>query len=371
MDSMADLRAIAGRVAAFGLASADGEIAVAAESWSRLLTLIGAERLSGLAIAAAEADLLRITEEQTEQLRQQHLDDMTWAVALERSLLAIETHARREGLELVVLKGPVLAHSFYPDASWRPFGDIDLLVRTADWRRACDLLERLGFRRELPEPRPGFDERFGKAAVHADAHGLNVDLHRSLVLGAFGHWIKPEDLFDRTTDFGLAGVGLRRLDDTALLLHACAHASLGFEDPLLMPLRDVLQIALLGSVDWDEFGTLAARWRMRAVVRHAIEAASGILEVEPPEAPLAACGGAIARRERRALADYVTGRRGRGGTARSTLRAVPGVRNKAGLVRAMLFPDHEFLASRAKAGEKPSYTKRWAVPVRWLLRRSR
>ncbi|MGH2727432.1 MAG: nucleotidyltransferase family protein, partial [Actinomycetota bacterium] len=252
--------AIARRVAAYGLTPGE-PIEFDPSWWGRIYGLIKTEHLSGLAAAAAGEGTLAVSDEQRDELAALHTDDMMWTLALERALLAIAGAAREDGVDLIVLKGPALAHTFYPDPSWRAFGDIDLLVRTRDWRKACALLERLGFHRQRPEPRAGFDERYGKAAVHVNGAGLNVDLHRTLVVGPFGLWMQPEELFERTVPFEVAGVALRRLDDTAILLHACVHAALGFMEPLLMPARDVAQVAQQGDVDWDEVGILARRWK--------------------------------------------------------------------------------------------------------------
>ena len=131
------------------------------------------------------------------------------------------------GVPTVVLKGPAVASTFYPDRAWRSYGDLDLLVAAADWRGACEVLVRLGFRRIIPEPRPGFDERFGKGASFEDARKLQVDLHRTLAMGPFGLWIDPGALLASTTDFPMRGGPLRRLDDPSTLIHACIHAALG------------------------------------------------------------------------------------------------------------------------------------------------
>src|SRR5437879_3101885 len=82
----------------------------------------------------------------------------------------------------------------------------------------------LGFTRPRPEPRPGFSERFGKAATHRGVDGLELDLHRTLVVGPFGLWLEPDELFEHAILFHLWGRELRRLDDTALVLHACLNA---------------------------------------------------------------------------------------------------------------------------------------------------
>jgi hypothetical protein len=224
----------------------------------------------------------------------------------------------------------------------------------------------LSFRRRLPEPRRGFDERFGKAAVHTNGDGIEVDLHRTLVIGPFGLWIEPDELVRRSVRFSLGGQDLRRLDDTALMLHACMHASLGWRPPLLWTLRDVAQVAWSGRVDWDELVELSRRWRLRAVLRHALEATSEALEVRLPAEASAVLAVDPPRGERRALDSYVTERRERGGTELSTLRAIPGVGGKVAYVRALLFPRREFLSAR---GRGP--LRRLMVPVRWFAGRRR
>ena len=130
---------------------------------------------------------------------------MAMVLVLDHLLVEVSSAMTEAGLPTVVLKGAAVADTFYPDRSWRSFGDLDLLISAADWRRACEVLVRLGFRRIIPEPRPGFDERFGKGASFEDARKLQVDLHRTLAMGPFGLWIDPESPargHDRVRDQG-------------------------------------------------------------------------------------------------------------------------------------------------------------------------
>jgi hypothetical protein len=341
-------------------------IELPAERWRPFIATLSTGRMTGIAVAAAEAGHLRLTDAQTEELLERHRDAMVWSLTIERRLLGLAEAFEDAGVGMLVLKGPAVAHTMYPDPSWRAFGDLDLLVPTSAWRRALEVLAGLGFERRLPEPRPGFDERFGKAAVHTNGDGVDIDLHRTLVLGPFGLWIKPDELARRSIPFPLGGRILRRLDDTSMLLHACMHASLGWRPPLLWTLRDVAQVAWSGRVDWDELGDLARRWRLRAVLRHALEAASESLEVSlPVEAgPLLSID--PPRRERRVLESYVTERRGRGGTELATLQAIPGLRGKAAYIRALLFPGRAFMAARGR-----SPLRRLLIPVRWVAGRRR
>jgi hypothetical protein len=366
-DRMAEAESarLVGRVAGFGLPGHGGPpLEILPEAWPRFLLAVSAERMTGVATAAAESGWLGLSTDQAHELLQWHRDAMHWALLVERKALGLTAAFEEEGIDVIVLKGASLAHTIYPDPSWRAFADLDLMVRTQDWERACELLQGLGLDRRLPEPRPSFDVRFGKAAVHTNGDGVEVDLHRTLVLGPFGLWMQPDELFARTVEFALGGRALRRLDDTSQFLHACVHALLGRNPPLLMPLRDVAQVAHGGDVDWLGVGDLSKRWRLHAVIQKAVATASATLGVELPEPAWRISTVAPTRRERRLLESYEEGGRDRGGPALSTLWAIPGVRGKAAYVRALLFPDQAFLAAR---GSRP--LRRLLVPLRWVTGR--
>lgn len=358
------------RIAGFGLQNGDdpGPVTVPSLAWDWLLPHLSQQRLTGLALASAESRWLELTPEQEAKLLERHRSAMMQALSLERWTVRLSAAFEDAGINSVVLKGSSLAHTVYPDPSWRPFADLDLLVQGRDWRRACTVLSELGFRRDLPEPRPGFDERFGKAAAHTAPDGLSLDLHRTLVLGPFGLWMDPAELFDRAIPFSVGGRVLRRLDDTTLLAHVCMHAVLGWKPPLLLPLRDVAQVARVGRVDWTLLSELARRWRLAAVLRYAFEASSELLGAVLPEESAELLRYRPRRGERRALEAYTTDRRDRGGTALSTVRAIRGIRGKVAYIRSMLFPDRAFLAARAHRPGRPSHVGRLMVPVRWMKR---
>ena len=362
------------RVAAFGLPEGERleSLQVPAEDWQAFLASLVHQRLSGLAMAMATAEdcRLALTDEQTEELLTWHRRFMLHALTLERELLALASSFEDADIASVVLKGPAVAHTCYPDTSWRPFGDLDVLVHVRDFQRACRVLAELGFGRVFPEPRPRFVERFGHTALHRSRENLEIDLHRTLIPGPFGQWIDPGALMARTVSFSLGGRSLRRLDDTALLLHACVHASLGARPPLLLPVRDVAQVIASAQLDWELLAEWGRRWRLHAVLRHALETASGMLRWEIP-AQARQLMTDPRRRERRALEAYTTSRRNKGGQTLETVWAIRGIRAKSAYVRALLVPSHEFLQAREGNTVRASYLRRWKVPVRWLAARYR
>ena len=356
----------ANRIASFGLFEYMEPVDARDHDWRRLGSTLTTHRLTGVAWAATEGGALLLTEEQRTDLLDRHRGAMFAALNIERKLLRTADTLEDAGIRPVVLKGPALAHALYPDPSWRAFGDLDLLVRTEDWRGACDVLAESGYRRGLPEPHAGFDERFGKAAVHRNGDGIELDLHRTLVLGPFGLWLNPDELFEHAVPFTLGGRTLLRLDNPDRLIHACLHASLGTLPDQLWTVRDVAQAALDSDLDWTLVEDRARRWRVGAVLRHALGRASELLEVSLPQEADRLRDYSPSRGERRALETFLTERRDRGGTALSTIRAIPGIRAKAAYVRALLFPDRDFVVARAQQG---NYVRRWRTPFRWLAPR--
>lgn len=356
-------------VAAFGTAGRAGTVEVDTEEGAAFERRLVREKLTGLAIAASVGGALRLPPSRIDPLLGRHRRAMAWCLMVEQRLLQLDDRFRRAGIDYAVLKGPAMAHVAYPDPSLRAFGDLDILVRGGSFRDACAVLREMGFRRRLAEPRPRFDERFGKAAAHKHAgDSIEVDLHRTLVLGPFGLWLDPGAMLDRATSFELAGREIGRLDDTDMLISVAMHAVLGWPRRLL-PLRDVAQAARSLEVDWPAFVQRAADSRLTAVLLHAFALSTTTLGIEPVAEAAALSASPIARRELLALESYADRQRGRGGTALSTLRAVPGVREKAAYARALAFPQRGFMRDRYRAEARGAHRHRLAIPARWALRR--
>lgn len=365
----AGIEVIGRRLASVGLPGAESDpVEVPDDDWPRLIRYIARQRITGFASAEVRAGSLLLTEQQSDELEAEHRSAIAMVLVLEHLLVELSSEMSEAGLPTVVLKGAAVADTFYPERSWRSYGDLDLLVSAADWRRACEVLAGLGFRRIIPEPRPGFDERFGKGASFEDARKLQVDLHRTLSMGPFGLWIDPKALLEGTTMFPMKDASLRRLDDANALIHACIHAALGRQYPQLVPLRDVLQMAWSGRVDWELFSGRMLAWRLTAPVSHAMRTASATLDVPLPDDVKDVLRTPVGAIERRALRAYTTDRKRRGGPELSALWAIPGLRSRVAFVRAMLFPDRRFLEAEGRSG---TLRRRWMVPIRWAGARFR
>ena len=357
-------------IAAYGHpdARSDG-LALSAARWATVLPQVHEQRLTGIAVAAAEAGWLQVQGERAlEDLLPTQRELMLWCLEIERHLGVVMGALGAAGLHPVVLKGPAFAHAIYPEASWRPFADLDLLVPAPERAAASAALADAGYVPARPSPRAHFDDRFGKAVVHRGLGEADVDLHRTLAPGPFAVWIDPTPLLERATEMTVGGTTIRALDATGTVLHACIHAVLGQAVPTLLMQRDIAQAWSRPDVDGDLVGSLSRAWHLGAVLRRALGDAARRLDL-----PLPAFAAAVMQREPapdevRALRAYSPSHRRRAGPELALFRALPGVRDRAAYASSLLIPSREFLSARERAGGDPNYRSRWTSAARRLVR---
>ncbi len=237
------------------------------EAWSTLRADVAQHRLSGLLVGAvADAELATTADQRAEvaELEVELTEARMWH---EQRLIEVVDVLEAASVEVRVLKGPALATLDYPDAQWRPTGDIDLLVRGDQLDLAVSALASLGgTHTDFAVDRfPGFASTVGKGATVLLADGLEVDLHRILSWGPLGVRVPPEALWRDPRQFERGGRTFTTLGPEATMLHACAHLLLGGWRRALT-LRDVAQVLLTPDLDPDRLLWTARSWGAEAVL---------------------------------------------------------------------------------------------------------
>jgi hypothetical protein len=174
------------------------------------------------------------------------------------------------GLEVVALKGPVLAERLYGDPSLRFSYDLDLLIWPRDLEAVSQCLGALGY-----QPRGGPTARYERAHTHNlsfdHARFPMVEIHIHLLVD-FGVTIRAEDFLSRSRVWQTtAGSRCRVLgpEDEAfyLLLHAVHHEFARF-----CWLYDIWTfLRLHPDLDWDEVFRRAEKHGVREPVCYAVE----------------------------------------------------------------------------------------------------
>jgi hypothetical protein len=155
----------------------------------------------------------------------------------------------REGIETLVLKGPVLAKWLYPSEA-RFYVDCDLMVAPENRARAVRVLERLGFVEHCPWMPTPLSLDSGGTAFNRRGGGM-VDLHCQLP-GLGGD---PDVIWGRLASSAerqvIAGVELRVPDRDMVLLHVVLHAAHHADLVDGKPLEDLRRaLALVEEVEW-------------------------------------------------------------------------------------------------------------------------
>jgi hypothetical protein len=360
--------ALVARVAAHGLdgrtVAGDG---LPDDAFGDLLAACTRERIVGLLVAAVEDGALPVSEGQLAALAAQHGTLMVRAVQIEAAALDAIGRLADAGIEVRVLKGLATAHLDHPEPSWRTFVDADLLLPPACFAEGVALLAGAYRGRDLVERRPGFEARFGKD-VTVYGPGVELDLHRTLALGAFGLAIDLDDLWSATERFELGGRQVTALDPVRRLLHACLGAVLGDPQPRVSTLRDVLSLLARPGFDADEVEAAAARWRCRAPVAAAIRTAVDTIGVTPATPLVAwARGCRPARWERMVLRTYPA----MGGSNAACIlsgAAALGPVDAAAYLRAVVAPGRAYREAR-RSSHRPGELRTGAREIARLLRR--
>jgi hypothetical protein len=337
-------------VAGYGLPHATSTLPLGVlddETWNTAYTAVVRQRVTGHLVHALQDGAFLATDDQRAAANEAHEKALALALLLERLLLT--TLALLHAGEIVtrVLRGPAIAHTLYPEPGLRSFGDVDLLVAPRDYDAALALLRAHGARRRFPEPRRGFDRRFGKGACLVTPDHLEVDLHRTFVAGPFGLAIEADELFGRSTKFSLGGQTLHGLDSEARFLEGCFHAAIGDEGRRLASLRDVAQMVLCSDLDVARVRELCQAWQCGIVVRRAIGLTWDAFGLDAtPEVVRWARELQPTTFERQALHAYSGANRSYARQTVAGLHAVRGLGAKAMYAGALLVPTRAYLRAR-------------------------
>ncbi len=335
--------------------------------WAHLMAVARHERITGFLVEAILAGALPVTAEQADEAKVAHRASMATALALEATLVETAALLEQAGVDHRVLKGTAVAHLDYPHPWLRSFGDVDLLVRSSQYDHAIETLVAAGHRRDFPEPRPGFNRRFGKGSCLIGPTGYEIDLHRTLAMAPYGLRVGLDDLWRRSSAFELAGRLFNALGPEERFLHACFHAVLGNSPPRLAALRDVAQMHLARPLDLDLTRRLSQSWAADAVVARAVTMAGEVLGLGS-DGPLSrwTAGFSPGRRDRRFLSVYTGVTPNYAAKSFAAVRAIPRLRDKAAFVFALALPNRRYLEQRQ---EQP--LQRWRRGLAQALRRRR
>ena len=168
---------------------------------------------------------------------------------------------KREGIQLILLKGIYLAEAVYGEVGLREMNDIDVLARPADLTRISDILAAMGY----TPLQPICADTTLKAHHHLPRMVKNghasFEIHWNLTSANDSYSIAPGGLWERAVPVQVADCDALSLAPEDLLLHLCLHTSYNHQFAFgLRPSCDIAETILrFGSVlDWRIVAARAA-----------------------------------------------------------------------------------------------------------------
>ena len=216
-----------------------------------------------------------------------------------RAHQTIDTSARvvrlleRGGLAVVTLKGPALAGRFWGDVTFRPSGDVDVLVEPRDRSAAIAVLEAEGYETVKLYPDWYVDRWLCNIGMVA-ALGPKVEVHWSFVRPYLG---RPcvETVLATREDIQCGSRLLPAPDPAWQLLTASVHTL--FHD---IALRTLLDVALIGRAltppVWERTIAHARAAGLGPSLYNGVKASASLLDWTPPVRLDDLCPGPLGRR---------------------------------------------------------------------------
>lgn len=172
---------------------------------------------------------------------------------------------RTAGINLIVLKGAVLAHDVYPHPDLRPMRDLDVLVARADSARAIAVLEGLRFR-PAGAPTPWAHHHLPAVARMDGDYMVTVEVHEDAMTFDRCDRVSMDTL---TAPPRLVPMGAERLPALGhhdMLRHLAAALLEHRDEMRLINTADVIGYAAThaAAIDWERL-TVEHAWVVNAV----------------------------------------------------------------------------------------------------------
>ena len=252
--------------------------------WARLLVLAEDHGVAGhlaASLRGLEEDLVPREIRQALVDRQRARNFLTLRLTVE--LFRILGRFTSQGIAALVVKGPVLAMRAYGDPAMRSYGDLDLLVRQQDIRRATELLSAVGFAPAIPLSAIDSGKIPGQYFFSMPDSQLIVELHNDRTLRYFPRRLPLEDFFARQVRVRLDAQEAPALSVEDELVLICVHGAKHFWERLMWIADVAALVSRQTGIDWEGVAASAKAVGAERMLRTGLRLASDLLRAHLPD----------------------------------------------------------------------------------------
>jgi hypothetical protein len=187
------------------------------------------------------------------------------------------------GVAALVVKGPVLAVRAYGDPARRGYGDLDLLVRQRDIRRATELMTAAGYQAAVPLSAIDAGKIPGQYLFSKPDSKLLVELHNDLTLRYFPRPLPIEEFFARQVRVRLDAHEAPALAVEDELVLICIHGAKHFWERLIWIADVAALVSRQSSLDWERAAQSAKAVGAERMLHSGLRLATDLLKVHLPK----------------------------------------------------------------------------------------
>ena len=256
--------------------------------WARLLILAEEHGVAGhlaASLRGLKEDL--IPPETRQALVDRQRAQVVFTLRLTAELFRILDRFTSEGIGALVVKGPVLAVQAYGDPAMRTYGDLDLLVRQQDIRRATELMSAAGYEAAVPLSAIDGGKIPGQYLFFNPQLKLIVELHNDLTLRYFPRRLPLEDFFARQIRVRLDAHEAPALSVEDQLVLISIHGAKHFWERLMWIADVAALVSRQTGIDWQRVADSAQAVEAERMLNTGLRLASDLLKTRLPDKVLA------------------------------------------------------------------------------------
>ena len=252
--------------------------------WARLLILAEAHGVSGhLAAGLRDLEKNLVPPEIRQSLVDRQRAQIFLSMRLTAELFRILDLFTTEGIDALVIKGPALAARAYADSATRSYGDLDLLVRQRDIRRATELMCAAGFAPAVPLTAIDAGKIPGQYLFSKPDSQLIVELHNDRTLRYFPRRLPLEEFFARQIRVELDGREVPALSVEDELVLICIHGAKHLWERLMW-IADVAGLVMRRpGIDWERVADLTKAGGAERMLHTGLLLSADLLKAQLPE----------------------------------------------------------------------------------------
>jgi len=188
-----------------------------------------------------------------------------------------------QGIGALVVKGPVLAVQAYGDPAMRSYGDLDMLVRQCDIRRAAELMSAAGYAPTVSLTTIDAGKIPGQYLFSKPHSKIIVELHNDHTLRYFPRRLPLEEFFARQIRVRVDGHDVSALSVEDELVLICIHGAKHFWERLAWIADVAALVSRQSGINWERVADSAVAVGAERMLHTGLRLASDLLKAPLPD----------------------------------------------------------------------------------------